>query len=224
MNIVSVEILTNNLDETEKFYTQHLSLGIKDKTENTISFSVRNSELIFREIKSENPVYHLAINIPCNKINDARNWLAERVDIISVDENNDIANFTDWNAKSVYFFDNNGNILELIARFDLLNSENEMFCNKSFICISECGIATDDANELTERIISVTKLPVFSKQKRRDDFSALGDDNGLLILSDTKRKWYPTNTKVDKFFIKIKIETSGKKTELIFNDDNSYKN
>ena len=47
------------------------------------------------------------------------------------DYEDDIANFVNWHAKSVYFFDPAGNIVELIARFDLDNKTSETFSSRN---------------------------------------------------------------------------------------------
>lgn len=220
MNILSIEILANDLDETKEFYSGCLGLKCKEENKHSLTFCVGHSELVFKRTDIKSPVYHFAFNIPCNKIKEAGGWLAERVNIIGFEKNDGIVHFTDWNAKSVYFFDNNNNILEFIARFDLSNDSNKKFSSENLICISECGIATDDVDELANCITFKTELPVFSKQPGSSNFTALGDDNGLFILSDTKRDWFPAKKSAEKFFTKVKIESDNKIHELIFNNEN----
>ena len=63
-----------------------------------------SSELIFAETTANQPFYHYAINIPANKIEEAKAWLSNKVKLLWMEDyKNDIADFVNWRAKSVYF-------------------------------------------------------------------------------------------------------------------------
>ena len=89
----------------------------------------RRIQLIFDEIDTTgNPFYHFAFNIPSNKFEEAFQWMQTRVDLLWLDDYKSyIADFTNWNAKSFYFTDPAGNILEFISRFDLDDIAAEPF-------------------------------------------------------------------------------------------------
>ena len=53
-------------------------------------------------------------------------------------------------------------------------------------------------------------LSYFSRQAPADDFVALGDDNGLFIVVNDQRNWYPTQKKSEKHFAMVKAEINGK--------------
>ena len=58
------------------------------------------------------PFYHYAINIPANKIEEAKDWLSNRVRLLWMEDyKDDIADFVNWHAKSIYFYDPAGNIV-----------------------------------------------------------------------------------------------------------------
>ena len=84
MNIVEVELLTDNLEETEKFYTECLGLGILDKQEESISFSIGKSTLVFRKSYNIKPIYHFAFNIPHNQLDEAISIISALVKIFSL--------------------------------------------------------------------------------------------------------------------------------------------
>ena len=73
----------------------------------TISINAGKTTLIFQQTNNpEKPFYHFAFNIPSNKIDEAFQWLKDKVEILWIDEyKNYIAEFTAWNARSVYFMD-----------------------------------------------------------------------------------------------------------------------
>ena len=204
MKILDVEILSNNLDKTEKFYSQVLGFKLKEKSEAAISFSTGHTKLTFNYSDHPDPVYHFAFNIPNNQLNEAFEWTKNKVDVMDVTPGDKIADFVNWNAKSFYFYDSNGNILEFIARYDLDNKSDTPFNIRSIISISEIGVATDN---------------VFSKQPRMPNFTALGNHDGLLILSSANRHWYPTDKTAQKLFTRLCIESNGSGQWLQFHEN-----
>ncbi len=127
--------------ELMRFYETVLGLSVETGTNKEIKINIGNTELVFQQAKAAEPFYHFAINIPANKIEEAKRWLKDRVELIWIDQyKSDVADFVNWHAKSVYFFDPAGNILELIARFDLDNENGEPFSSSQFLSISEIGL------------------------------------------------------------------------------------
>ncbi len=218
MLIKETKLLTNNLAETKFFYHQILGFPIIIEEKNFISFQAGFSLLTFQETKEKNPVYHFAFNIPCNKIEEALHWLELKTEIIKADEETEIVDFKNWNAKAVYFLDNNGNILELIARSDLKNEDNKEFTSNSFISISEMAIVIDNVVKTATDLIQSLNISYFDKQKPAEEFAALGDDTGLLILSKAGRNWFLTDSPSQKYWQKIIIETEGRQEEITFNE------
>jgi len=205
MKLLEVELLTDNLVETKEFYASQLEFPIINQTSRKISFLAGSSVLTFTKSNNINPNYHFAFNIPYNKLSEAINWLSEKVTLIKNSNYEIITKFGNWNAESIYFYDNNNNILELIARFDLKNSSDYAFSIFSIESISEIGIVTESPMSLGEELITNYGLSYFSKGPQRDDFVALGDDNGLILISRTNRNWYPTNDSAKKHSTKIKF-------------------
>src|SRR5438874_12694704 len=119
--------------------------------------------------------YHFAINIPANKIREAKAWLSNKVQLLWMEDyKSDIADFVNWHAKSVYFFDPAGNIVELIARFDLDNTSDEIFSSKQFLSVSEIGLVFPKHNfeQQTKELLDKYSLSYFSKQPALPHFKA----------------------------------------------------
>ena len=218
MLIKEIKLLTNNLAETKFFYHHILGFPIIIEEKNFISFQAGFSLLTFHETKEKNPVYHFAFNIPCNKIEEALHWLELKTEIIKADGETEIVDFKNWNAKAVYFLDNNENILEFIARSDLKNEDNKEFTSNSFISISEMAIVIDNVVKTATDLIQSLNISYFDKQKPAEEFAALGDDNGLLILSKAGRNWFLTDSPSQKHWQKIIIETEGRQEKITFNE------
>lgn len=217
MNILELHLLTRDLTQTEYFYTSVLGLQSVSKNGASISFTIGHSILFFTETNKTNPYYHFAFTIPANKIDEALQWLAPKVDIIPVTETEKIADFISWNAKAVYFYDPSGNIVEFIARFDLKNSTENPFDSSAILSISEIGLPVDDLVYRTETLVTAHYLSYFSKQPSRSDFTVIGDDNGLLIFVPPGRNWYPTTTPSEKHWVRVKTENNHHIREFTFN-------
>lgn len=220
MNIQAIEICTTDLRKTELFYTEVLNLGLLQKNKEIISFKVGNTVLTFRSDKRfASPIYHFAFNIPNNQLNEAIDWLNGMVYLLSVDTEKDsyIADFSSWNANAIYFQDNNGNILEFIVRYDLDDQSEFPFTTQSITCISEIGIVTDDVSECIRTLTETHDIQLFSKQAPQSRFAALGDDHGLLIISETGRNWFPTAIPGAKFPLKVMVSTKHEKFNLLLN-------
>jgi len=132
------------------------------------------------------------------------------------DYKSDIADFVNWRAKSVYFFDPAGNIIELIARFDLNNASSEKFSSEQFLSLSEIGLVfpEEQIDEQVRIIMKKCGLAYFLKQPPMQQFKVLGDDDGLFIVVTDKRNWYPTNKPSAIFPLEILIENDGR-VELV---------
>lgn len=215
MQILEIQLLSNDIDKTEQFYHHLLGLETIAKDHSTVSFSAGTSKLTFIRSDKINPFYHFAFNIPGNKISEAFSYISPKTEILETSPSEQVADFTTWNAKAFYFYDNNGNILEFIARFDLDNNIRQKFDSSLILSISEIGIAVDNAAIQGEQIRSAYHFSYFEKQAPKDDFMVIGDDHGLLIFVDIQRNWFPTNKPAEKHWTKIKLEEKGRITELV---------
>ena len=217
MEITAITLQTSLLKDLANFYRDVLELPTEINGHGKITIRIGWTALVFEQAKNADPFYHFAINIPSNKIDEAKTWLSPRADLVWMDDyKNDIADFRNWNAKSVYFYDPAGNILELIARFDLDNKRDEPFSSAQFLGISEMGVVTklDDLDNAANRLLKDYDLNYFVRQSPLPQFRAIGDNNGLFIMVPEKRNWYPTTKPCEIFPMKVQFVNAGKKYEL----------
>jgi hypothetical protein len=199
------------------FYGQLMGLPTEYKDGNTIQVRIGKTELVFKTSDLTDPFYHFAINIPANKIFEARQWAAERVELIIMEDyHSDIADFVNWHARSIYFYDPAGNIVELIARFDLKNDEPGPFNAKQWLSISEAGIVFpgEELDQNTEKLLQQYSLNYFDKQPPLPQFRAVGDDQGLFIIVPDKRNWYPTKKPSGIFPMHLQFDNKGRNYSL----------
>jgi catechol-2,3-dioxygenase len=91
------------LQALNEFYSSILELPALIVKERKLIVKVGSSDLVFVETKGSEPFYHFAINIPSNKIEDAKTWLIGKVKLLWMEDyKNDIAEFVN-RARSIYF-------------------------------------------------------------------------------------------------------------------------
>ncbi|GGE95611.1 Catechol-2,3-dioxygenase [Chishuiella changwenlii] len=205
MKINHIKIETPNLENTIAFYKEKLDLEVIEVTNETATIQVGESLLTFIQNKNNQPVYHLAFNIPANQLKEAINWSKNRLDLIHKENDLVVSNFETWKANSVYFFDNNGNLLEFITRKDLKNETEKPFNSQQILNISEIGIVTEKPDELGKALIEKYQLELFDKNDNSEVFTAIGDDEGLLIIVKENRNWFPTEIPAQAFTTEIKV-------------------
>lgn len=216
MNLNTIEILTNDLNATKHFYENVLELPVTMVNDSTMRVKIGASTLRFIEcLKNEKPIYHLAFNIPNNKLDEVINWCESKIQLLKKDDGACITNFESWNANAVYFYDNNGNVLEFIARKDLNNSVQEPFSSKQILNISEIGIVAANPLALGKQFIQDYELQFFKKNKNSKVFTVLGDDDGLLIIVIPNRDWYSTQIPAKSNWTKIALTNNDKKSSVI---------
>ncbi|MFV5702716.1 VOC family protein [Flavobacterium sp. XS2P12] len=218
MNILELELLTANINETELFYNEVIGFKTVSKNNSSISFRAGFTKLTFRSSENGSPVYHFAFDIPNNKLLEAFAWIEKKTEILDVIPPDKIADFYNWNAKSFYFYDNNGNVLEFIARFGLDNASEKPFDGSSIVSVSEIGFVSKNVSQLSDEMFNKYGLSVFSKQPKLNKFIVLGTDTGLFILVEENRDWYPTHKKAKSFWTKVVFDNNGKAMEIEVSD------
>lgn len=212
MEIKRVILKTSGLDQLTAFYQLLLELPVEQHNLTETTIRVGATSLLFQKTENTDPFYHFAINIPCNKITEARAWLQRKLELIWMDDyKSDVADFVNWHAKSVYFFDPAGNIVELIARFDLDNKTDQPFSPGQFLSISEVGIVfkAEELEKHTGALIKRYNLDYFDKQPPLPQFKAVGDDSGLFIIVPENRNWYPTRKASGIFPLSVEFDHKG---------------
>jgi catechol-2,3-dioxygenase len=209
MKILELELLSDDILKTEVFYNEVLGLNTMSKEDSGISFNAGSTKLTFRPSINVKPVYHFAFDVPNNKLFEAFDWIEKKTKIMYVIPPDKIADFYNWNAKSFYFYDNNGNILEFIARNDLDNATQKAFDGASILSVSEIGLVSRNVVVQCDELFDKYGLTSYSKQPKLNKFIVLGTVTGLFILVEENRDWYPTDKKSKSFWTKIVFSNNG---------------
>lgn len=197
MKIIELKLNAENIGELKKFYTETLGVECVNSNPNSFTITAGTSKLTFLNNKTkDSPYYHFAFDIPENQIKEASVWLKERTSPIK-DGDNEIIDFKNWNAHSIYFNDVAGNVVELTARHNKKNSSDKPFSFSNIINISEAGVPVNDVKKFYRELKEKTGEKLWSGNE--ETFAAVGDENGLLIVVPISRNWFPTD-KASKIF------------------------
>ena len=216
MQIKELKIYSSKIKDQADFYSKVLGLKITNFTEEKVSLEFGKSILNI-EYKPETTPYHFAVNIPANKDLEALEWLKSKVEILK-DGKNEIQDFDFWNAKAIYFYDLDENIVELIVRKNLNNLSNQKFDSNQFLEISEIGVPTLDIEKEFNQLKSLTGIEIFDGGFER--FCAIGDENGLFICINKKVKdWFPTNDKAFSSEFEIRLIEKGIEYQIDYKNE-----
>jgi catechol-2,3-dioxygenase len=195
--IMGLRLVTRRpLAEMRRFYHELLGLPILEDRPEALTVAPGASSITFAKASAEQgePFYHFAFNIPENKILAAHDWQRERtpLDRLSHDLHDpampeDVVHFGHWNAHSIFFWDPAGNVVEYIARHDPRNAAEGGFGTRDILHASEIGFITDDVNETAGGMQRALGLGQY--RSGDENFRALGDEHGLLLVIRTGRRW-----------------------------------
>ncbi len=202
VHITSVELAVTDPATTADWYADVLGLpgaeGSVAAGDGVAAVTVGSS--VLRLTTAHQPPrghHHLAFTIPADSIHAAHAWLVQRVEVMTVDGSDIVAGSPEWDSESVYFPGPDGSILELIARHRSPPAERDTathtpvpFTPGSLLSISEVGIPVADVPATVEELGSVLGLTPFDEPGQW--FAAVGDDDGLLIVVQSARTWFPT--------------------------------
>jgi catechol-2,3-dioxygenase len=189
MRIHELDLLAADLAVQRAFYAELLGLAVVEHTTEALTLAIGASRLTFRQAPPGwNDVYHFAFNIPENRFEEARAWLEARTPLRPDAAGRTVFHFDDWNADAVYFTDAAGNIGELIARHSLPSATAHPFTARDLLSVSEIGLATDDVPATVAMLRA--ELGVSAYGSESDQFTAVGDPEGLLIVVKRGRLWF----------------------------------
>ncbi len=187
MRIRKLTLPTTDVTSASRFFGEELQLN-PSGADVAIGWSV--IELVEHESASAGGV-HLAFNVPFNRFRAAKEWLLERRPLQTDMNGRDVFAFDEsWDAESIYFAGPDASILELIARRRLPPSDRHgPFHGSEILCLSEVGLATSNVAAACEHMVDAFGIEPLGDP--REEFAALGDDEGLLIVTHRGRPWFP---------------------------------
>ena len=214
MHIHSVEIFTPHLGRLSAFYRDLLQLPVvKHISGSHLEVQIGKTRLaINQDDKVPAGHYHFAFDIPENQFQAGFHWLKQRAQPIASASGQILFPSENWNSDSVYFKDQDGNILELIARHNQPNSSMADFSVHSLLSISEFGIASEDVPRTVTHLSENLSVQVYDGAGSQR-FTAVGDEQGLLIIVQRGRVWMPDTGKSAEY-VPFKLDALNKQGRI----------
>lgn len=216
MKIEYLKIFSSNPEKQKAFYRDVLQLPVKETSEGNLQVSIGYSQLEIEAKKDATP-YHLAFHIPPHREQVALDWLEKRTEILK-SNGEKLVDFPAWNARSLYFYDTDKNILEFISRRELFPPVEGAFSSEEILGISEIGLATRDVKEKFDFLNKNAGLEKYFGDY--EHFCAVGDDEGLFIVINKEQKdWIPTGDRAFASLFEIKISVEKALFGAVFTND-----
>jgi catechol-2,3-dioxygenase len=213
MQILQLTLNSPDPDAQGDFFAQHFGLPVERET-GRVTIPIGNSRLSF--VQGDFPARaHYAFDIPENQFAEATAWLRERLPIEADETGTWHYPSADWNSDTVYFYDADKNIVELIARHNQPTASQSPFSGKSLVSISEIGLVTNNVMETVDYLKQNLGLNVW-RGEGSDTFTAVGDEDGLMIVTLEGRAWRPENSGAKPAVIQLKL--GGIESNLEFNN------
>ncbi len=214
MNIQRIELLTVDLEAQKDFYTNILELPT-EPTSSRLLVKTGTTELLFTQAPSGfDGAYHFAFNIPENQYFAAKQWASGRFALLRDKNGKEDFASQSWNSDSFYFRDLAGNVLEFIARHNLQNATEGSFNSSQILNVSEIGLPSENVIEFTNELCRRLDLSVF-KQEPNENFTPVGDEEGLFILPVKDRIWMPDSGVPARLLpVKVRGDVDGEEWEV----------
>lgn len=215
-----LELVANNLDAQERFYTNIMELPVARINAKKIRVRAGTTEIYFYEDKNyTDPIYHFAFNIPENKLEEGMSWLKKKKVILAKNsQGGEIYDFRNWNAHSIYWQDAAGNILEFIARHNLPNATARPFSTSDILYASEIGLVVDNVGNEMKYIKDILDLDPY--RSYAPNFAAIGNEHNLIILVEKNRPWLGSSANIPAkiFPVTTNFKSGAKSSRMNFKD------
>ena len=187
MRIIELTLPVSDVAIAAAYFRDVLQMAVEDDHVSVGWSTIRLQEAGDRPVGG----VHLAFNVPDNRFAEAMAWLRARSPLQHDPEGKDyFALESSWQSQSVYFTGPDGLILELIGRRRLpASSRMGAFHGSEITCLSEVGLSCTSVDRTREHCAHLFHLQPLSTPSPA--FAPMGDDEGLLILVDARRPWFP---------------------------------
>jgi catechol 2,3-dioxygenase-like lactoylglutathione lyase family enzyme len=185
-----VELSVPDLEAARAFYAGVLQLA-ELPAEGGLALAAGRTRLALRKAPpGERQHYHIAFSVPLARFDAARRLVAAHTPLIAADGDEVIVHAS-WDAVAFYFRDPAGSILECIARRGEPANDPSAPEAPGIGSVCEVGVVVDDVSAMAVTLRVTLGLASF-RGSEGDTFTALGDEEGLLIVVQRGREWYPS--------------------------------
>jgi hypothetical protein len=192
MYIQELSLHTRHVADQKVFYCTTLGLSLLTETTDSFTVQAGRTRLRFQESEPDVPPYHVAFTIPCQTFHEAKSWVQKRIPLLHKNGADEIF-FANLNARSFYFCDPAGNILEYIMHQHLNDERDPADGAASVLHVSEIGLPVEDVPAFADRLYKQFALEPYGGSIS-ENFAFLGDIFGQVVVVKVGRPWLPTET------------------------------
>lgn len=192
MHIQALSLHTSHLADQKAFYSTTLGLPLLAETTETFVVQAGTTRLHFQSTLQD-VLYHVALTISRNTFQEAKRWMQQRVPLLPFKDGADEIFFDNINARSFYFGDAAGNILEFIVHYDLDHEVAGAFGPAAVLHVSEIGLPVENVPAQAALLQEQFALEPYGGPVS-ESFAFLGDLFGQLVVVKIGRPWLPTET------------------------------
>lgn len=190
MRFDAVELSVPDLEAARAFYTGVLQLP-ELPAESGLAFAAGHTRLALRRAPAaEQPRYHFAFSVPLARFDAARRLVAAHTPLITAGGDEVIVHAS-WDAVAFYFRDPAGSVLECIARRREPADDPQAPQAPGIGSVCEVGVVVDDVPAMAATLRGALGVAPF-RGSEGETFTALGEEDGLLIVVQGGREWYPS--------------------------------
>lgn len=205
MIIKHVTMYASSFDATKQFYLVKLQFPLLSEEPYRFTMSVGETAVTFIEAPiNEKPFYHFAFDIPSNQFEDAKAWTKGKVKL-SKEQGEDEVYFEGIDAKSIYFEDPAGNIVEFICRLSDAKQSTAPFTASSLQKVSEMSIVVKDKLDSVSAFHEVSIFERDHKGIRAEGLTFMGlrEDAAYLLFVNEGRTWFFSNKNAEVFPVEV---------------------
>ena len=219
MKINKVTLYAHDLERMESFYCTQLGFEKLQKPSSGLEIKIGESILAFElAAANEKKQYHFAFNIPTNLFKEAKQWIQLHTPLL-INEGQDEVYFESIHAHSLYFYDPEENVVELIARHSLNPEVHvDQFSTEVILDIGEINLTSDTILDVGEKLMALG-IPVRQNEKLNEaSLNFMGDSNdaAYILLGPAKRNWYFSSK--EAVISRLKIEVNDQLQLIIDNN------
>lgn len=192
MKITKAVLYADNIEHMKNFYAKTLGFSLLSETDTSFEIQTGSSVLGFELDQLQEPKqYHFAFNIPENLFKEAKEWVKEHKALL-VHREKDEAFFENINAHSVYFYDPEENVVELIARHALNPVKKvQQFASQDILDIAEMNLTTNHVLETGGKLEEIEVFERYYESLDEYGLNFLGEpeDGSHILLGPSGRNW-----------------------------------
>lgn len=193
MKITRTVLYIENIEPMKNFYIKTLGFSMLSETENSFEVQVGTSSIKFELESFQKPKqYHFAFNIPENLFVEAKEWVKKHTSLLVHREKDEIF-FESIDAHSVYFYDPEENVVELIARHSLNPSKKvQHFTAQDILDIAEMNLTTNYVLAVGEKLEEIGIFERHQLPLDESNLNFLGEpkDGTHILLGPADRNWF----------------------------------